>query len=359
MRIVARGIDVRFAGARRARGRRLRARCGRDRRPDRPQRRRQDDAAARPRRSAAVARRRGALRRPHGARDRPRRAGSPRRLSRPERPCRIGRSASSTVVALGRLPHRRPFSPPSAGRSRRDRGGARRRRRRGAARPDDRRRFRAASGRGRCWPARWRSKPRCCSPTSRSAALDPLHQLRAMALLRAAARKGAGVVAVLHDLTLAARFCDRLIVLAEGADRRRRAAGGADRRGPGRGLWRRGAARRARRRAVHRAVAGGEAGRGSLGRRGRASAIACLPGPRLDGAAACQAARELSWKGHVPPVRHRRRSCLVPQPGCGCCSTTAAARPKCARRGACRSCASCSTPTPRSTSPSSIWRCRA
>ena len=48
------------------------------------------------------------------------------------------------------------------------------------------------------------------------AALDPLHQLRAMALLRAAARKGAGVVAVLHDLTLATRFCDRLIVLAEG-----------------------------------------------------------------------------------------------------------------------------------------------
>jgi iron complex transport system ATP-binding protein len=37
-----------------------------------------------------------------------------------------------------------------------------------------------------------------------------------MALLRAAVRKGAGVVAVLHDLTLATRFCDRLIVLAEG-----------------------------------------------------------------------------------------------------------------------------------------------
>ena len=48
------------------------------------------------------------------------------------------------------------------------------------------------------------------------AALDPLHQLQAMALLRAVARNGAGVVAALHDLTLAARFCDRLIVLAGG-----------------------------------------------------------------------------------------------------------------------------------------------
>jgi iron complex transport system ATP-binding protein len=37
-----------------------------------------------------------------------------------------------------------------------------------------------------------------------------------MALLRSVARNGAGVVAVLHDLTLAARFCDRLIVLAGG-----------------------------------------------------------------------------------------------------------------------------------------------
>ena len=48
------------------------------------------------------------------------------------------------------------------------------------------------------------------------AALDPLHQLQAMALLRSVARSGSGVVAVLHDLTLAARFCDRLIVLAGG-----------------------------------------------------------------------------------------------------------------------------------------------
>lgn len=47
-------------------------------------------------------------------------------------------------------------------------------------------------------------------------ALDPGHQLDAIALLRNIARNGTGVVAVLHDLTLAARFCDRLIVLERG-----------------------------------------------------------------------------------------------------------------------------------------------
>jgi iron complex transport system ATP-binding protein len=48
------------------------------------------------------------------------------------------------------------------------------------------------------------------------AALDPLHQLRIMHLLHSSARKGAGVVVVLHDLTLATRFCDRLVLLAGG-----------------------------------------------------------------------------------------------------------------------------------------------
>ena len=47
-------------------------------------------------------------------------------------------------------------------------------------------------------------------------ALDPAHQLDAMALLRGVSRDGTGVVAVLHDLTLAARFCDRIVVLAGG-----------------------------------------------------------------------------------------------------------------------------------------------
>jgi iron complex transport system ATP-binding protein len=48
------------------------------------------------------------------------------------------------------------------------------------------------------------------------AALDPLHQLRVMDLLRKAARSGTGVVVVLHDLSMAARFCDRLVLIAHG-----------------------------------------------------------------------------------------------------------------------------------------------
>ena len=46
--------------------------------------------------------------------------------------------------------------------------------------------------------------------------LDPDAQLLVMELLRNAAASGAAVVATLHDLTLAARSCDRLAVLAGG-----------------------------------------------------------------------------------------------------------------------------------------------
>ena len=48
------------------------------------------------------------------------------------------------------------------------------------------------------------------------AALDPLHQLQVMELLRTIASEGRGVIVVLHDLALATRFCDRLILLARG-----------------------------------------------------------------------------------------------------------------------------------------------
>jgi iron complex transport system ATP-binding protein len=47
-------------------------------------------------------------------------------------------------------------------------------------------------------------------------ALDPGHALDTMALLRGLAAAGTGVVAVLHDLTLAARFCDRVVMLDQG-----------------------------------------------------------------------------------------------------------------------------------------------
>lgn len=48
------------------------------------------------------------------------------------------------------------------------------------------------------------------------AALDPGHQIDVMTLLRREARAGALVIVVLHDLTMAARYCDRLLLLDQG-----------------------------------------------------------------------------------------------------------------------------------------------
>jgi len=48
------------------------------------------------------------------------------------------------------------------------------------------------------------------------ASLDPYHQLQIMALLRAYASGAALVIAVLHDLQLATRFCSRLVLMHEG-----------------------------------------------------------------------------------------------------------------------------------------------
>ncbi|WP_343565170.1 ABC transporter ATP-binding protein [Kiloniella sp. b19] len=48
------------------------------------------------------------------------------------------------------------------------------------------------------------------------AALDPFHQLQVMTILRDLARKGYLVCTVLHDLPLAARYCDRLILMNRG-----------------------------------------------------------------------------------------------------------------------------------------------
>jgi len=45
--------------------------------------------------------------------------------------------------------------------------------------------------------------------------LDPRHQLVVMDLLRRASRDGA-VLTVVHDLTLAARFCDRVLIMESG-----------------------------------------------------------------------------------------------------------------------------------------------
>ncbi|MCW5747470.1 MAG: ABC transporter ATP-binding protein [Alphaproteobacteria bacterium] len=49
-----------------------------------------------------------------------------------------------------------------------------------------------------------------------TAALDPGYQLDAMTALRDEAGRGVAVAVALHDLALAARFCDRLVLMAAG-----------------------------------------------------------------------------------------------------------------------------------------------
>ena len=48
------------------------------------------------------------------------------------------------------------------------------------------------------------------------ASLDPGHQIDVMELLRAEARAGKLAVTILHDLTMAARYCDRLLLMDGG-----------------------------------------------------------------------------------------------------------------------------------------------
>ncbi len=47
-------------------------------------------------------------------------------------------------------------------------------------------------------------------------ALDPAHQLQVMDILREQASKGVGSLVVMHDLSLAARACDRLVLMKDG-----------------------------------------------------------------------------------------------------------------------------------------------
>jgi iron complex transport system ATP-binding protein len=122
---------------------------------------------------------------------------------------------AETLIGLGRLPHRRPFG----GVSHADRDAIER-----AMAVTDVVALRArtmgevsAGERMRIMLARALAVEADILLTDEPvAALDPLHQLQVMELLRATARQGRGVVVVLHDLALAARFCDRLVLLAQG-----------------------------------------------------------------------------------------------------------------------------------------------
>jgi iron complex transport system ATP-binding protein len=48
------------------------------------------------------------------------------------------------------------------------------------------------------------------------AALDPYHQLQVLDILKAMSQKDHGIVIVLHDLSLAQRYCDKIFLLHDG-----------------------------------------------------------------------------------------------------------------------------------------------
>jgi iron complex transport system ATP-binding protein len=50
-----------------------------------------------------------------------------------------------------------------------------------------------------------------------AAGLDPAHQIEMMAAFRALAARGRSVLVSLHDLTLAARWCDHIVILKNGS----------------------------------------------------------------------------------------------------------------------------------------------
>lgn len=59
-------------------------------------------------------------------------------------------------------------------------------------------------------------QPRLLLADEPVAGLDPLHQLKVMEVLAGMARNGESVVVTLHDLALAARFCNRVVLLDGG-----------------------------------------------------------------------------------------------------------------------------------------------
>ncbi|AZZ46524.1 heme ABC transporter ATP-binding protein [Pseudomonadaceae bacterium SI-3] len=63
------------------------------------------------------------------------------------------------------------------------------------------------------WPGRTGQVLLLDEPT---AMLDPLHQHSILHAIRQFARLGGAVLVILHDLNLAARYCDRLVLLADG-----------------------------------------------------------------------------------------------------------------------------------------------
>lgn len=125
------------------------------------------------------------------------------------------------LVMLGRLPHRGHFSSPSEADAQAVRVAMTRADVLGFAgrRVDEL----SAGERARVLFARaLATEAKILLADEPAAYLDPAHQLRLMGLLREEAARGTAVAVTLHDLALASRHCDEILVLHEG----RVAAGG-------------------------------------------------------------------------------------------------------------------------------------
>jgi iron complex transport system ATP-binding protein len=121
----------------------------------------------------------------------------------------------AAIVALGREPHADPFSGTSAA----DRAAVEQALATTETQPFAARAVTTLSGGERARVALARAlatEAPVLLADEPTASLDPRHQLVVMDLLRQAARAGKAILATMHDLTLAARFADRVIVMDQG-----------------------------------------------------------------------------------------------------------------------------------------------
>ncbi|MCU0634457.1 MAG: heme ABC transporter ATP-binding protein [Gemmatimonadaceae bacterium] len=80
----------------------------------------------------------------------------------------------------------------------------------------ERQRVQLARVLAQAWPTGSATGARACLLDEPTTSLDPRHQLTALALVRDLADSGVAVVVVLHDLNLAARFADEIVLLDRG-----------------------------------------------------------------------------------------------------------------------------------------------
>lgn len=119
------------------------------------------------------------------------------------------------IAALGRIPHLMPWEEPGP----LDEQAVARALEKADALRLQKRRFSELAGGEKALVLLARAlavEPRVLLADEPVAGLDPHHELQVMQVLRTLAREGCAVLVVLHHLTLAARFCDRLLLLNRG-----------------------------------------------------------------------------------------------------------------------------------------------